>query len=108
MKVGENEAIRRWREAYGPQTHGLRESSMAREPVDKGREAPSGGALECDQVSLSRFSQELQKVKKALEADPGLREERIAALRQLIASGEYDVPDEQLAERIVQHFLGER
>lgn len=108
MKVGENEAIQRWRQAYGPQTHGLRGSPVSREPVDKGQEAPSGGALECDQVSLSRFSQELQKIKKAVEADPGLREERIATLRQLIASGEYDVPDELLAERIAHHFLGDR
>lgn len=62
---------------------------------------------ERDQVCLSPLGQELQKARSAIEQEPSLRLERVLELRQLIASGEYHITDEQLAEKIVDYFLGE-
>ena len=62
---------------------------------------------ERDQVCLSPLGQELQKARSAIEQEPSLRLEKIQELRKLIAGGEYHITDEQLAEKIVDYFLGE-
>ena len=109
MKIGENDGIRRWQQAYGLRWLSTVDGCQPREPVDRSQDAiKKSESIKRDQVCLSPLGQELQKVRSAIEGQPRLREEKVAELRRLIASGEYSVPDQQLAEKIVDHFLGEQ
>ena len=66
-------------------------------------EALPGAAVGVNQV---RARVQLSNIKKAVETDPTVREERVASLRAAIQSGEYKVSDEKLAEKIIEHLLG--
>jgi flagellar biosynthesis anti-sigma factor FlgM len=105
VKVEKGDGLQRFRQAYGVNAQRPGEAPPAKEQNKAASTIDTG--LQRERVSISPLGQELQKVKSAVAADPGIREEKVAALRKLIASGQYDVSDEQLAEKIVQHFLDE-
>ncbi|WP_457640153.1 flagellar biosynthesis anti-sigma factor FlgM [Persephonella sp.] len=51
---------------------------------------------------------ELKKIKKYLEEEKALRRERIEKLKELIEKGEYNVPPEKVAEKILQFLKKNR
>lgn len=105
--MDDSDGIQRVRHAYGPQPYSAAESLRSKQAKDRDPSAAKPlDETKRDEVSISQLGQELQKVRKAVEYRPALREEKIAELRRLIASGQYQVSDEDLAEKIVQHFLG--
>lgn len=53
-----------------------------------------------DQVTLSSRAQEIQQLYQALATVPPERAERVAALRQAIESGSYEVPVDELVDRL--------
>lgn len=53
------------------------------------------------------FSKEIDKIYEILEATPEIRWERVNYLKKLISSGQYYVPEELIAERMIQEFLSE-
>lgn len=55
--------------------------------------------------SLSPLSQELDKIYEILDRTPDIRWERIIPLKELISSGQYNVPAELIAEKMIQEFL---
>ena len=57
-----------------------------------------------DQVSLSREMQLVQTLTEAFAQVPEVRHRYVEAVKQKLASPEYQVDSEQLAERIVQQL----
>lgn len=71
----------------------------------------SSAATPSDEVDISgdaRLAQTLDRVSKAIQETPEVREERVAEVRQKLDSGQYDSPEvlEDVAERITSVFLG--
>jgi len=68
-------------------------------PVEK----PAVGAAETegDQVDISAEALALQQATDAVEANETGRAERVAQLRETVARGEYKVPVDELAQRLI-------
>jgi negative regulator of flagellin synthesis FlgM len=71
----------------------------------KGAEAKQAQAAS-DQVSLSPEARTLAVARKAVESTPDVREEKIAAIRQRIENGTYNVSSEALAKSILEKLSG--
>lgn len=56
---------------------------------------------ERDQVAFSLAAQEYGKVKQLLEQVPEVREEKVAALKQAIASGTYQVSGREIVDKMI-------
>jgi flagellar biosynthesis anti-sigma factor FlgM len=54
-----------------------------------------------DQVTLSAGAQEVKGFYEALSTVPPERAERVAALRQAIESGRYEIPEDELIDRLM-------
>lgn len=54
-----------------------------------------------DKASLSDDARILAKSRTALEETPDIRTDRVEQLRQQITSGEYQIPVQSLAERLL-------
>ncbi len=54
-----------------------------------------------DQVTLSSRAQEIKQLYQALSTVPTERAERVAALRQAIENGRYEIPEDELADRLM-------
>jgi negative regulator of flagellin synthesis FlgM len=63
---------------------------------------PAGPAASPDTVSLSSEARSLAANRRAVEAAPDVREDRVADLKQRIARGEYDVPADVLARKMLE------
>ena len=59
---------------------------------------PEGG----DRVALAARARELSLAREAARQAPDSRVERVAALRQRIADGTYRVPDNLLAQKLLE------
>jgi negative regulator of flagellin synthesis FlgM len=68
------------------------------------RAAPQAAApaASADSVSLSSEARSLAATRQAVEAAPDVREDRVAELKQRIARGEYDVPANALARKLLK------
>lgn len=65
------------------------------------------GALPRDRVVLSAGSQDVQKVRDVLEQTPDVRADRVQALKEEIARGEYQVDPYRLADKLMASLLSE-
>jgi negative regulator of flagellin synthesis FlgM len=63
---------------------------------------PAGPAASPDTVSLSSEARSLAANRRAVEAAPDVREDRVADLKQRIARGEYEVPADVLARKLLE------
>ena len=63
--------------------------------------------LPTDRVVLSAGSLEVQKMRDILEQTPEVRADRIKALKEEIARGEYQVDPYQLADKMMGSLLSE-
>lgn len=59
------------------------------------------GQSKGDNVSLSRQAQAMGRLESALKTSPEVNEAKVAALRQAIADGSYQVNSERIAERML-------
>lgn len=106
MRIDNGDGIQYLRQAYGLSLVRCQEASLSRKGEDETTVASNEAiGLKRDNVSISPLGQELRKVKAAIEANPELREQKVAALREAISNGTYSVSDMQLANKIIQHFL---
>lgn len=70
----------------------------------KRAEAPQAQQpLQQDKVTLSPQGKEIQALQRRLAETPEVRQERVAALKAAIERGEYHVPAEKIAERMLEH-----
>ncbi|HHX43215.1 MAG TPA: flagellar biosynthesis anti-sigma factor FlgM [Chloroflexi bacterium] len=61
-----------------------------------------------DQVTLSSRAQAIRRMYQALTSVPTERAERIAALREAVQSGSYEIPEDALAARLIGVIYPER
>lgn len=66
---------------------------------------PAAGAPEAegDQIEISAEALALQQTRDVVEAEQAGRSERVAQLRETVAKGEYKVPVDELAQRLIGH-----
>lgn len=55
-----------------------------------------------DQVSLSSMGKDMQTAKTALANTPDVRESKIAALKERVANGTYDVSVDDFAQKLLE------
>lgn len=60
-----------------------------------------------DRVEISRMGKDYQIAKQAVANTPDIREDKVAALKQKIASGNYNVNAEELADKMVESYFNE-
>ncbi len=60
-----------------------------------------------DSVQLSERSQEIVKVREAVEAAPEIRQDEVEAVKARLADGSYEVNSETVADRILKSSLQE-
>ncbi len=56
-------------------------------------------------VNLSRVSKEVQLAKEVIESAPDIREGKVAAVKEKIESGSYQVDNQAVAEKLVNEFI---
>ncbi len=69
--------------------------------------AGSAQAVSGDRVELSSGSLEVQKAKDILEQTPDVRADKVQALKERIASGEYVVDPHRLADKMLASLLSD-
>ncbi|MCL1999544.1 MAG: flagellar biosynthesis anti-sigma factor FlgM [Turicibacter sp.] len=55
-----------------------------------------------DTFSLSHHAEDYQTARRALASLPDIREDKVASLRHLIQSNQYNIPSSAIAEKILQ------
>jgi flagellar biosynthesis anti-sigma factor FlgM len=68
------------------------------------RSTPAGSGQ--DQAQLSVDNDTIQSLKSTLAQVPEVRQERVAALRQAMSQGSYQVSDQQLSDAMASDLLG--
>ena len=58
-----------------------------------------------EQYTVSSKGQDYQTAKKALAEAQDIREEKVAALKEQIASGSYNVSAQEIADSVVSRFF---
>lgn len=58
-----------------------------------------------DRVELSSDSRMIRKIQEAAQAAPDVRAERVAALKEKIENGTYQVSSDEIAGKMVREFL---
>lgn len=66
------------------------------------KDGPSPAQQPIDKVTLSPEGRELQALQRRLAELPEVRAEKVQALRERILRGEYHVPAEAIAERLLE------
>jgi flagellar biosynthesis anti-sigma factor FlgM len=66
-----------------------------------------GDAEKGDEKSMRDSGQtyDLSRIREAVENAPDIREEKVALLKKMIASGEYKVNSREVAEKMINEFL---
>ncbi len=83
------------------------EKVQVRKSEDSAAATPEKSAQPTDRVVLSAGSLEVQKAKDILEQTPDVRMERVQALKEEIARGEYQVDPRRLADKMMGSLLSE-
>lgn len=68
----------------------------------------ASGVRQADALTLSAEAQEVQRLREALAAVPEVREERVRALAERVASGTYRVDADEVATQILGRLLGDQ
>jgi negative regulator of flagellin synthesis FlgM len=58
-----------------------------------------------DNVELSQSARDLQRAQKALQDLPDIREDKVAALKQQIQNGTYDIRADKIAANMLKESL---
>lgn len=60
-----------------------------------------------DRVSLSDASRELQTAKDSVAAAPDIREEKVAAVKQAVENGTYEIDPGKIADKMIGSIINE-
>lgn len=58
-----------------------------------------------DKIEISNFGQSLALAKQAVNDAPSVREDRVAELKEQIASGNYHVSSEEIADKLLGRYF---
>jgi negative regulator of flagellin synthesis FlgM len=86
-------------------TAGTRRSEAAKPASGSGRgpaESAEKAAPTSDTVSITRSGLLLGKLEEVVQGTPVVDAERVAAVRDELASGSYEIDDRRIAERLLQ------
>jgi hypothetical protein len=95
MRIDLNPSIGQTPDSGEPTKPGLRPSS-----------GPAGSELAADVAQPAADYVPAQVITKAVNQLPEIRQEKVAALAQLISSGNYAVTSEQTAAALLSHMAG--
>ncbi len=70
----------------------------------QGSQAPAGETAS-DKVEISTGTQDMQKMREILAKTPSVRTEMVATLKRQIENGEYQVPSQEIADKLLNSFL---
>jgi flagellar biosynthesis anti-sigma factor FlgM len=87
-------------EQVGPQRVGTTGSTPSQNQGERVGLSP-------DEVQFSVDGEKVQQMKADLGGLPDLRQDRVAALKQAIEKGSYNVSDQQIAQAMSSELLGE-
>ncbi|HET6419129.1 MAG TPA: flagellar biosynthesis anti-sigma factor FlgM [Geobacteraceae bacterium] len=79
---------------------------LSRAKGDAGQQTDKAQNGQSDQVELSTRKSDIEKLKKAAEALPDMRHDKVAALKQQISDGNYRVDGVTVAEKMTEDFKG--
>ena len=68
---------------------------------------PTGHTSGGEQIALSAKAKGIQKALETVQSSPDIRSEKVAEIKNQIASNSYRVDSEALAEKILQEILTE-
>jgi negative regulator of flagellin synthesis FlgM len=76
-------------------------------PVNKKKSAQDGQKIFTgpDKVDLSAESKEMKKIYNVLAGTPETRTERVAELKKLVETGQYQIKSEDVADKMVKDFI---
>ena len=96
MKITEKDPIQ-----INPYINQVQQNAQAAETEDEKGRANVGE----DSVELSQSARDLQKAQKSLQDLPDIREDKVAALKQQIENGTYDIRADKIAANMLKESL---
>lgn len=72
------------------------------------RRATPGAKVAGDQVTISSRARLIQELKQRVAAEPEVREEKVAEVREAIQQGTYKVTGREIAEKMLGRTLADR
>jgi negative regulator of flagellin synthesis FlgM len=84
-----------------PYVNQVQQNAQAAETESESGRADIGD----DSVELSQSARDLQKAQKALPDLPDIREDKVAALKQQIENGTYDIRADKVAANMLKESL---
>ena len=69
--------------------------------------APAGKEKTSDMLEISQSGKDYQIAKKAVANAPDIREDKVAAIKEALASGTYNVSAREIADKMVEDYYGE-
>ena len=67
----------------------------------------TGNTVATDKVEISRIGRDFQVAKQAVSQASDVREDRINAIREQMASGTYNVSMEDVADKLLGNYFGQ-
>lgn len=67
----------------------------------------SGNTAAADKVEISQIGKDYQVAKQAVSQAPDIREDRVNAIREQMASGTYNVTMDQVADKLIGNFFND-
>lgn len=58
-----------------------------------------------ERVELSRKASDINRIREIVQKTPDIREEKVALLREKIASGNYNVSGQEIADKMLREHL---
>ena len=105
MRVDNNQVNRAAQPEEGSST---RKTEKSRQSSQSTGASGSSAATESTSAEISQKAREFAKAKAAASSAPDVRAEKIAELKRKIASGEYNVKPDAIADRLVDEHLSTR
>ncbi len=69
-------------------------------------QAPAGDGA-ADKVEISSGTQDMQKMREILANTPAVRTEMVATLKRQIENGEYQVPSQEIADKMLDSLFAD-
>ena len=60
-----------------------------------------------DRVEISQLGKDIQVAKQAVAQAPEIRQDKVDALKQSIASGNYNISAEEIADKMINNYFNE-
>lgn len=79
--------------------------SQIYKPASTKKVEKSGNVQNKDAYEISQFAKDYQVAKKAVSETSQVREEKVAQIKEAIASGSYNVSAQEVAEKIVSNYF---